>query len=224
MSVLSEELVASVLPSGENATEKILSPGTCPSMVFRTTPVRGSRNLRPLWRPVNSIRPSGEKAMHPTPWSPWSHISRPVATSQIMVSYNHPTARYFPSGENDMQYEAVGVLGSLPGANVNDLLPVEVFQSCTFHPKEPVASIEPSGDKARWSPGQVGDLSSNLPRDRSHRWGFDSCQLLMSSVLPSGLKANEGHDPGPSPAGPAKGRGPVAGDREASPTLMSSRS
>src|SRR5262249_62147561 len=98
--------VASVLPSGENASATT-GAVCCPGGPVSSCPVIGSQNrMQPLSYPQASVAPSGEKATDRTPpYCPLKASSRPVSRSQRrkVATSNEPHARSLPLGEKATQ-------------------------------------------------------------------------------------------------------------------------
>src|SRR5262245_55784020 len=98
----SQSLLASSLPSLENATE--LTQFECPSSVSRSSPVTRSHSFTDRSElPLANNLPSGEKVTDLTavvcPWS--ARRNSPVLASQSCTAPpSLPVANVFPSGEN----------------------------------------------------------------------------------------------------------------------------
>src|SRR5262249_27873171 len=128
---------ASILPSGENTTER--TPSGCPPQARIVLPEATSHRRRHLSSPRSmklliplpeaSILPSGENARELITTKPsWPcslMISLPVATSHTRMRLPTPEARVLPSGENATEWTKMGLLsGRVPALQLRISLPV----------------------------------------------------------------------------------------------------
>src|SRR6266487_407731 len=202
--VSSKPQLATVRPSGLQATARTRS--VCPVSVWRTRPLATSHSLT-VWSklPLASCVPSGAKASPNTqlvcPASVCTHMPDcvPCICHNRMRPSKPPLASRLPSGLQATVYTGLGGPSS-----ICRFVPDVASQSQTIVPSPPLASMRPSGAKARlWMlsvcqlvqsreceslPGSPACPPDRVPRSRSHTLIVPS-QLAVASNRSSGLKA-----------------------------------
>ena len=183
-------------PSGLQATARTRS--VCPVSVWCTRPLATSHSLTVRSKlPLASCVPSGAKASPNTqlvcPASVCTHMADcvPCICHNRMRPSKPPLASRLPSGLQATAYTGLGGPSS-----ICRFVPDVASQSRTIVPSPPLASMRPSGAKARlWMlsvcqlvQSRVTCPPDRVPRSRSHTLMVPS-QLPVASSRSSGLKA-----------------------------------